>query len=717
MDAFLYSERTAMPVTPMRLVCLLSVLAAACNPESPAAPPLELAGRARVSAVYDIEVVPPYAYALERGILRVLDIRYPGQVVEVASLELKRPYAESVLRYPYLYLTGFGQTLGVVDIADPIRPRWIGEVPAVSETLNSGTALAGDFLYVLRRKGPRSEYGGYLSATDPRAQLVLEILSLANPASPTSVARLELGVPALNLAGEHIVHRDNHVYVRAAGTPRNRLFIVNTSTPARPVLERTVLLPEGRRLGDLAVRGDLLFILQYRPAAGIVVFRLGPGEEPEFLGEAVDPRLLTPVELSLRGDVAFATFKGAVDVATFDVSEPGHPKLIHTYTIDSRWAGGLCMTLVDNRLYVAGDGGPTPIFDVADPRAPRLLGRWEFEGGWVGDVLRTGDLAILPQVGGGVVIYDVGTPGAARRLARSQAAPASFEAESWQSNVAAGASGSRVLMAYERIPAEVLDITNPTHPRVMAQFVPRGLVQAIALSPSHAILGYRNASSWWEAAAGGGIEIVGLADVRRVGRVSTLDLGQAVTDIALHGGRLLAAHPGAGLSLLDVRDVTRPVVLGRLNGTRSPDERSMGRGTRVALDADGDFAYVVSRDIPTMEGASGNPYFGHGTLSVVDLRDTAGMRVVGRIDFERKNIWDISVARHRDDIYIFAGDILVVDVTEPTAPRIKLRQPFPPTLDWIGESVGLTVDDEYLYVGAAEDGLWIYRLPAERRAP
>lgn len=701
--------------------CAVGILlqhACVLNAQAPP-PPLELVGRARVSAVYDVEVVPPYAYALERGILRVLDIRHPEHVAEVASLELRRPYAETVLRYPYLYLTGFFQTLGVVDIADPIRPRWIGEVPAVSETLNWGTALARDFLYVLRRKGPGSEYGGYFSATDPRAQLVLEIVSLANPASPTSVARLELGVPALNGGAGHIAHSDNHVYVRASGTPRNRLFIVNTSTPARPVLERTVLLPEGRRLGDLAVRGDLVFMLQYRPAAGIVVFRLGPGEEPEFLGEAVDPRLQIPVELSLRGDVAFATFKGAVDVATFDVSDPGHPRLIHTYTIDSnRWAAGLCMTLVDNRLYVAGDGGPTPIFDVADPRAPRLLGRWEFEGGWVGDVLRTGDLAILTQVGGGVVIYDVGTPGAARRLARSQAAPASVGAESWQSNVAAGASGSRVLIAYETIPAEVLDITDPTHPSVMGHFVPRGLVQAIALSPSHAILGYRNASNWWEAAAGGGIEIVGLADVSRVDRVSTLDLGQAVTDVALHGGRLLAAHPGAGVTMIDVRDATRPSVLGRLQGTRSPDERSMGRGTRVVLDADGDFAYVVSRDIPTMEGAPGNAYFGHGTLSVVDLRDTAGMRVVGRIDFERKNIWDISVTRHRDDVYIFAGDILVVDVTEPTAPRVKLRQPFPPTMDWIGESVGLTVDDEYLYLGAAEDGLWIYRLPsAERRPP
>jgi hypothetical protein len=65
---------------------------------------LTLAGRGRVSAIYDIKAVPPYAYALERGVLRVLDVRDPAAVREVGSLEFERPRTRMLLRYPYLYL-------------------------------------------------------------------------------------------------------------------------------------------------------------------------------------------------------------------------------------------------------------------------------------------------------------------------------------------------------------------------------------------------------------------------------------------------------------------------------------------------------------------------------------------------------------------------------------------------------------------------------------
>ena len=73
---------------------------------------IDLVSRARVSAVYGIEVVPPYAYALERGILRVLDVNDLTDVREVAALELQQPMLRMVLHHPYLYLTGWlGQPL------------------------------------------------------------------------------------------------------------------------------------------------------------------------------------------------------------------------------------------------------------------------------------------------------------------------------------------------------------------------------------------------------------------------------------------------------------------------------------------------------------------------------------------------------------------------------------------------------------------------------
>lgn len=44
-------------------------------------PPFELIGQGRVSAIYGFEAVPPYAYALERGFLNVVDFRNPAAVL------------------------------------------------------------------------------------------------------------------------------------------------------------------------------------------------------------------------------------------------------------------------------------------------------------------------------------------------------------------------------------------------------------------------------------------------------------------------------------------------------------------------------------------------------------------------------------------------------------------------------------------------------------
>ena len=158
----------------------------------------------------------------------------------------------------------------------------------------------------------------------------------------------------------------------------------------------------GDCLFDLVRVDDKLFILQRRPLQGIAVYGIHENDEPELLGECFSPELQLPIELIVHEDAVYATFKGAVDLATFDVSNPREPKLVSTYTIDDLWAAGLGMTLVNHSLYVAGDGGPTPIFDVSNPKAPRFAGQWNFEGGWVGDVLRQDSLAILTQVGGGV---------------------------------------------------------------------------------------------------------------------------------------------------------------------------------------------------------------------------------------------------------------------------------------------------------------------------
>ncbi len=670
---------------------------------------IDLVSRARVSAVYDIEVVPPYAYALERGILRVLDVSDPTAVSEIAALELKQPMLRLALDHPYLYLTGWlGQPLVVIDISRPTQPVQVATLSDLAGIGPNGLEIAGKLAYTVR---PVENDSTSLDPLD-NTTLMFEVLDLVKPEHPKKIGSIDLGIQVAQRLVGGITHMGKSIFVLVSVNPRNHLFLIDASIPDKPSIKRTILLPEGKNFADIGVVDDKLFLLQRRPRThqGLAVYQMHENDEPELIGECYSPRLQIPIELIVHEDAVYATFKGEVDLVTFDISNPSEPKLASEYTIDDLWAAGLGMTLVDDHLYVAGDGGPSPIFDVSAPKAPSAVGQWNFEGGWVGDVLRQDSLAILAQVGGGYLIYDVSKPQEPRRLTRYQAA-SSVSPEGWQWNVTAAVSNSRLLMVYETLPSELWDISNPTNPTVLGRFTPHGLVHAIALTPEYAVLGYREASSWWESTSAGGIEIVSVSDPSEPHAVALLDLGQAVTDVALHNNNIIAAHPGGMLTILDISKPAEPVILNQPGDSAALEDSSMSRTTRLALSDNGDFAYVINRDIMNMESASGYTHDGHCTFTVVDLRDTKTPRVLSQLNFDRRNIWDLSIVARNNHVVIYTGDILVLDVTDPTRPEVTVQESFPPAQYWVGDYVGLAVDDENIYLGATEDGLWVYRLP------
>ncbi|MCK4771978.1 MAG: hypothetical protein KAT18_03600, partial [Candidatus Latescibacteria bacterium] len=245
---------------------------------------IDLVARARVSAVYDIVVVPPYAYALERGILRVLDVHDPTAVREINALEIESAWYKLTLHHHYVYLTGFGQPMAVLDISQPTRPRWVGELAELDGTMNDGFEMAGDVAYLVRHaKGDVSAAEG--------VPLLFDVLDLADPANPLRLGSLDLGVRVRTVGGPGIAHVDGRVFI----LQRNQIIIVDARVPARPRIERVLPLPEGKGFVDVEVRGDLLFLLQQRPEHGLAVYRIREEGEPELLGEAFDTRLLIPM--------------------------------------------------------------------------------------------------------------------------------------------------------------------------------------------------------------------------------------------------------------------------------------------------------------------------------------------------------------------------------------------------------------------------------------
>lgn len=679
---------------------------------------LRLVGRARISAVYDIDVAYPYAYALERGVLHVLDVQDPSAVREVGALEFEPARARAALRHPYLYLTGFGEPLGVVDVSDPAEPRWVGEWPELTGTWSDVFEIAGGVGYLVKHAEDRPE---------GERSLQLEVLDLeSDPAHPKRLGLVDLGV---GFRGEYggIAQADGRVYLvveRPVDEPtpdaptRSRLIVVDVREPAEPRLLHNLQLPAELLLKNVEVRGELLYMLVSGPTPGLAVFRLSGGGDLELLGEITDSRLWRPIDLIVHGPAVYVTFKGDIDLVTFDVSDPSAPNISGTHTIPDLWAAGLGMSRVEDRLYVAGDGGPTPILDVSEPLSPRLLGNWPFEGGMVRGIVRVGDLALVANAGGGMFVYDVSEPSAPSRLARRKAATM-VGIEDWQWNVVLAARGSRAVVAYETILAELLDLSEPTTPRVLGWHRPRGLVHAVALTETHAFLGYRSVAEGrmpdvhdpTSVSEGGGIEIVDIADPRRPRRTAALDLGKPVTDVAVAGRYVLAASADGGLAVIDPRDPSKPAVVARLEGEGGVEALPL-RTTRIASSADGTRVYVAHRDLsPSGEGLAQT-----GTFSVIDLSQAAAPRRLGQLPLAHRNEREYDIAVRGDQVVLFAGAVMIVDVSDPASPRVVLHEMPAPVRAW-WEGTFLDVDDQYLYLGADEDGVWIYRLPEAATAP
>lgn len=657
---------------------LAHVASAASAQDTSAYPQLAPIGRGRISAVYDIDVAPPYAFALERELLHVLDVRDPGNVREVAQLPFEGSRLRSTMYGSYLYLHGDHAPLAVIDISTPTEPRWVRELPELDATLTRGMELVGDIAYLVRNP-------------DPRETITLDVLDLTGASGlPHRLAALDLDVRVIGEYGG-IAHDGTHVYilVRPSGARRNQIIVVNIAQPDQPTIEGRIPLPEGEAFNDLEVRGDICYLVRGGPSYGLATFRLRGTEEPELLGSVTDTLLWYGADLIVRDDVAYVTFKGGGPLATFDVANPHYPRLVHVYTDD---AAGLGMSLVDDRLYVSGDAGPTSILDVASPRAPRFLGHWDFRGGWATDLVLNEQLALIVDAWGmGIFLYDITNPTAPKRLMYRK------DAGSPSNSIRADFRDNRILVAhYDSVDAQLVDVSNPAAPRVVERFQPSPRVEAVALTSTHAVLGYE----------AGGLRVIDLKNPDAPDATVQLQLEGRVTDLAVHGDRAVVAHFDGGITVVDLRAPKHPVVVGRTRGESRaevfPDWRP--RVTRLALSQDGEMAYVIHADL----GPGEREARGVATLTIVDMRAGGSPHIVGRVDFERHDAYEFPVTASKGEVLVGVGMELVrLDVTDPQRPTVAARYRLKQTMD----VAGLAVRGKHVYVTAAEDGLLVYELP------
>jgi hypothetical protein len=595
-----------------------------------------------------------------------------------------------------LYLTGFGEPVGVVDIASPTAPKWIGEWSGFVGAWNDGFEIDGE--------------QGYLVTRAESGELTLEILDLTiGSDAPIRIGRIELGRSGSGVSGGLHVARGRAFVLVPVSPAGQRHFLIEVSVqnPAAPTVSWIYPLPDGERFTDVHVSDSLGFLLRDDMVRGLTVFRLRAVPGLERLGESSRPDFFAPIDVLSIGSVVYATFKGAVDLVAFDVSDPRSPRVRFEHTIPDLWAAGLGMTVVDDRLYVAGDGGPSPVFDVSDSASPHLLGYWMFQGGLAGSIARTESLTLVGNVGGGYFVIDTSDPSQPKRLARVTTVR-DPRINEWDPTVTLAAFGDKAVVAYERADAEIVDLKDPSDLRVLAKFAPVGLVLAAVMTPSHAYLGHREAAvgrtpDFYDESSithRGGVEVVDLQDPTRPRSVVTVDLGGPVTDLDLLGSLLLAVQADGGVWVLDVTDPQAPLVVGEWEGQGVVDAYAT-RTSRIAHDDD------LSRVAVTHRTVDWNT-----VLSILDLSDVARPRLVGKLKFPPQRFPETLVGMHEHRVVVFNGKLLLVDAQDPLTLRIELTQSLSVTEMWLeDEWFDLSMDGPFVYLSMHERGLWIFELP------
>jgi len=629
---------------------------------------LKAVGGVRIAAVYDLDAQPPYAYALERENLRVLDVRDPRRVEEVGNLEFKGPRLRSIIHGSALYMAGWGEPLAVVDISTPKNPRWVGIYPDV---MTNTMLVTGNLLYVV---------GTEVSSNRGHTVYILALTDSASIPSHVGAVFIDHDTTA---AVTGLSHDGSHLYLNLQRRNRggDQLVVIDVRDPSHPRLERRITLPGGPQYRGILVRGNICYTLTNNPTT-LTILGLEGSDEAVFLGSATDSTLRSGIEMKLRENILYASFKGDAILATFDVSDPEKPRVLHTFVPE--WGdAGLGFSIVEDRLYLSGDAGPSAILDLKIPSAPRYLGRWDYEGGWARQVAIPGRITLVLNWGKGVLIYDAANPNSLNPLGiyRFQGLGDGLD------HVAV--SGDRMLVSHGPKPSELVDISDPSMPTLVSKLAVPEAVAAAVLTPTHIIQAY----------AAGGLGILYLSNPEHA--ISHLALEGEATDIAVRQNLAIVSHLDGGVSAIDIGTPEMPILLGRTAGFAGGDKIYDDMMTRLALSADGTRAFTVRGLLEWGETV---------TLTAYGLSPRSTPRIFDQLKLEMRGPGpeDFPVITYGNTVLVGAGDVLVeVDAADPQHLTVMSRWHMNISM----AANGFALRNHDLFVAAAESGMQVFELP------
>jgi hypothetical protein len=468
----------------------------------------------------------------------------------------------------------------------------------------------------------------------------LLVMDCSDPAHPKKLSALALSDPAYDLT-----LAENKIYVANHGS----LQIIDVSDPSAP-----------SELGNLATKGEIW-------------------------------------DVSVAGDFAYLASTG-FGLEIVNIADPVTP----TWVAGAKTGGSAGGVRAEgNRVYL-GDGiNGLEIYDVTNPSSPALLGKYTGTG-WPDDILLTDNSAYIADSRLGVLELDVTDP--AHILKKNLSSKISAYSLVRQDNQLFVA-GNRGLAIY--------DISNHLNSTPIAVLRTTLFNRDLALFNGNAFLASEDA----------GLQVVSVADPRNPKTIGSYPTQEAVLNVLPEGELGLVIDNWAGLVLLNLHDPAQPTKLSRyapagnvvdaalLNGNtvcvaRGPDGMDLLDVTDPtqpillsSIENGGVTALAVSNNLAFVEIENSSPPF--RGLRILDLSNPLQPATLGEVNHG----YIISqVLLLGSKVYLCAGDILVVDITDPHNPKLE------GTIATLGDGSRMTSDGRFIYVAEQNNGLTIVDL-------
>jgi hypothetical protein len=376
--------------------------------------------------------------------LSVIDVANPAQPRRVARLAANRRVTRIAVSDQRLYMAvNNPSTLYILDLANPAAPAELSAFRLGEDDSVSGLSARGEVVVV--------------------ADAPMWILSVRDPRAPVVTARFDApaSVASLGIDGANLLLVDE---------PPNMLsgigvasHVIDLSDPSTPRLTAT-WLPSGV-VADVVVAGRTAYVNHQE---GLRALDVTDPATPRALGE-VGGRLAWQDFGRLLVDGSHVVRSADWRLSLLDVADPGH---IHEVSVLRRAFGAADDPYEDTRvrdvaggqgrLYAAVANFGLAVIDVTDPTFPSPLGRLERPS--ITHVAQDGDRAAIIDLssdGWQLTLVDVTDPCTLRPLG-------TYATRVYDPQVALAGDTAYVWGQTDRagMVLEILDLSNPTAPRL-----------------------------------------------------------------------------------------------------------------------------------------------------------------------------------------------------------------------------------------------------------